>query len=424
MSDKIVFGWLPSPLGGMSLLQQGFFDSFFNFCTADSQDRQLFGGYTWSTMGYIPASRSALIRTFIDKTDGDRLLMLDWDIDYDPEDVYALYDISEPGKIVSGCYVTYLGEDSLLRPCWFEQGEGDAQNLISEVVHTEIIPLVTCGMGFTMMHREDLLKIEAAHKDDPWPWFGHDVIGENRTGEDLTFCKRARELGITVWGHGGVQLGHTKSKTFHPRDMADPMYARARQPEKRVLNVGGGSKNIPIPATYSGWDHILLDIDKKPGVDIALDARELVNPPLNSMTVWTTGSMLGDAMYDAVYCSHNLEHYEMWDIPKVLAGFYRVLKPGGTVELHTPNFEEVFRIIDGGAGLDDVAYQAPVGPIRYRDIVFGYEKEIEESGNPYYCHRTAIRPGYLHAVLEAAGFTDVKITVDGLALAATAVKGA
>jgi len=30
---------------------------------------------------------------------------------------------------------------------------------------------------------------------------------------------------------------------------------------KKVLNVGGGSKNIPIPPLYSGWEHVLLDID-------------------------------------------------------------------------------------------------------------------------------------------------------------------
>src|ERR1044072_1416623 len=181
----------------------------------------------------------------------------------------------EPGKVVSGCYVTYLGDDSLLRPCWFGDGDGDTQSLISEVDQERIIPIATCGMGFTMMHRDDLVRIEEARKDAPWPWFGHDVIGDNRTGEDLTFCKRARDVGCTVWGHGGVQLGHTKSKTFVPSDMCDPMYARARPFEKRVLNVGGGSKAIALPARYSGSDHVLLDIDDKPGVDIVADARDL-----------------------------------------------------------------------------------------------------------------------------------------------------
>ena len=29
----------------------------------------------------------------------------------------------------------------------------------------------------------------------------------------------------------------------------------------RVLNVGGGSKEIPIPEHYEGWEHVLLDLD-------------------------------------------------------------------------------------------------------------------------------------------------------------------
>lgn len=424
MTDTVVLGWLPSPLGGMSLLQQGFFDSFFNFVTADTADRKAFGGYTWAACGYIAAGRTSLVRTFLDKTESNWLLMLDWDISFTPQNVYDLLDAAEPGKVISGCYVTYLGDDTLLRPCWFGPGEdgNEGQSLISEYVRGEILPLVTCGMGFTLMHRDDLLRIEEAHKDDPWPWFGHDIIGDSHVGEDLTFCKRARDLGITIWGHAGVELGHTKSKMFVPSDMENRAYARSKAPEHRVLNVGGGSKDIALPAHYSGWDHVLLDIDKRPGVDIVLDTRKLVDPPIENMTVWTTGSMLGDSMYDAVYCSHNIEHYECWDIPTVLAGFKRVLKPGGLVELHCPNFEEVFCRIQDGAGLDDVAYEAAVGPIRYRDIVFGYEKEIEESGNPYYQHRTAITSAYLKKVLIDAGFTAIKITEDGLALAATAMK--
>ena len=31
----------------------------------------------------------------------------------------------------------------------------------------------------------------------------------------------------------------------------------------RVLNVGGGSKDIPIPSHYANWRHDLLDIDPK-----------------------------------------------------------------------------------------------------------------------------------------------------------------
>ena len=44
---------------------------------------------------------------------------------------------------------------------------------------------------------------------------------------------------------------------------------------KSVLNVGGGSKAIPIPSYYRGWQQVLLDIDPKGDCDIASDARLL-----------------------------------------------------------------------------------------------------------------------------------------------------
>jgi len=58
----------------------------------------------------------------------------------------------------------------------------------------------------------------------------------------------------------------------------------------KVLNVGGASKDIPLPPQYAGWQHTLLDIDPDVRRDVVCDAREM--------------SRLPAAQYDAVYCSH------------------------------------------------------------------------------------------------------------------------
>jgi predicted SAM-dependent methyltransferase len=94
-------------------------------------------------------------------------------------------------------------------------------------------------------------------------------------------------------------------------------------PVKRVLNVGGNCKAIPLPEHFSGWEHILLDIDRKDDVDIVCDARRLVDLEGNK--------------FDAVYCSHNLEHYYLYDAHKVLAGFHHVLKPNGFAHIRVPD---------------------------------------------------------------------------------------
>jgi len=33
--------------------------------------------------------------------------------------------------------------------------------------------------------------------------------------------------------------------------------------DRRVLNVGGNNKSIPLPPQYERWEHVLLDIDPR-----------------------------------------------------------------------------------------------------------------------------------------------------------------
>lgn len=77
---------------------------------------------------------------------------------------------------------------------------------------------------------------------------------------------------------------------------------------RKVLNVGGNSKETPLPQKYAGWEHVILDIDPAVKPDVVCDAREL--------------SSLLCSTYDSVYCSHNLEHYYHHDVKKVLLGFF------------------------------------------------------------------------------------------------------
>ena len=92
---------------------------------------------------------------------------------------------------------------------------------------------------------------------------------------------------------------------------------------KKVLNVGGGSKQIQLPFAYDGFEHVLLDIDPRGSPDIVCDARNLTT--------------LDAGQFDAVYCSHNLEHYYRHDVQKVLTGFLHVLKDNGFVHIQVPD---------------------------------------------------------------------------------------
>ena len=179
---------------------------------------------------------------------------------------------------------------------------------------------------------------------------------------------------------------------------------------KKVLNVGGNSKAIPLPPEYVEFEHLLLDIDPKGSPDIVCDARKLTT--------------LGTGQFDAIYCSHNLEHYYRHDVRRVLAGFLHVLKDGGFAEIRVPDIHDVMRTtIERGLDIDDMLYESPVGPITVLDVLYGYSVEIEQSGKEFFAHKTGFTEKSLFNALQSAGFSKIYTAAGNLEIRALAFKG-
>lgn len=160
---------------------------------------------------------------------------------------------------------------------------------------------------------------------------------------------------------------------------------------KRFLNVGGGDKETEVPGIYNGWVHVLLDIDPSVSPDICMDARSL--------------ETLEGSQFDAVYCSHNLEHYYAHDVKKVLAGFHHVLKEDGFAEIRVPDMDALFKeIVSKKLDIDDLLYQSDDGPVLVRDVIYGFGPQIEHSGVGFYAHRTGFTRKSMHSATTKAGF--------------------
>lgn len=180
---------------------------------------------------------------------------------------------------------------------------------------------------------------------------------------------------------------------------------------KKVLNVGGNSKAIPLPPLYAGWEHHLLDIDPTGKPDIVCDARELAT--------------LEPEQYDAIYCSHNLEHYYQHDVAKVLAGFRHVLKPDGFAHIRVPDMAEVMRrAVQESLDIEDTLYQSGLGPITVLDVIYGYGRQIESSGCEFFAHKTGFTKKSLTAALARGGFSQVFVSAASLEVGAYAFKQA
>ena len=178
-----------------------------------------------------------------------------------------------------------------------------------------------------------------------------------------------------------------------------------------VLNVGGGSKQIAIPPNFAEWSHFLLDIAPGPDVDVVLDARRLTT--------------LEAGQFDAIYCSHNLEHYYRHDCECVLAGFRHVLKPNGFADIRVPDMTAVLRaMVTGNMDIDDVLYISPAGPISVHDVIYGWGAEIERSGVDFYAHKRGFTVKSLTSALEQSGFARIMtaVTATGFEIRALAFK--
>lgn len=200
-------------------------------------------------------------------------------------------------------------------------------------------------------------------------------------------------MGILVEVFKDLFLHRYKHKPLHNTDL---LY---RPQENCVLNVGGGSKATAIPQHYAAWRHDLLDIDPRGEPDIVCDARLLTS--------------LGGEQYDAVYCSHNLEHYYRHDGLKVVQGFVHILNKSGFAEIRVPDIEQVIQLVAQRAiDLDDVLYESAAGPISAHDVIYGLQTEIEASGQDFYAHKTGFTPKSLTELLLKGGFKNVLLIND------------
>lgn len=179
--------------------------------------------------------------------------------------------------------------------------------------------------------------------------------------------------------------------------------------KKRVLNVGGNSKEIPLPPVFAEFEHLMLDIDPETKPDVCCDARQM--------------HTLEIGQFDAIYCSHNLEHYYRHDVKTVLSGFLHVLKPGGFVYALVPDLIELMRqTVQNNLDIDDVIYHSQAGPIMVVDVLYGYSVEIERRGVDFFAHKTGYSKKSLSAAMKRAGFSVVYAKAENMEITAIAFK--
>ena len=102
--------------------------------------------------------------------------------------------------------------------------------------------------------------------------------------------------------------------------------------------------------------------------------------------------MFADKSVDLIYCCHCLEHLSHLDVPKVLAEWCRVLKPGGTLRLAVPDFDKILAIYhDTGKNMNEI-----------QAVLMGGQDY------QYNFHKIAFNQQYLTQLMQGAGLSQVK----------------
>lgn len=139
----------------------------------------------------------------------DRLLWIDSDMKFDRDMMKRMAQRMDEGyRFVAGVYcmrkppytpVVYKAFEPGIDPMPFSKSELDARK--------GMIQIAGCGFGAVMMDVSILSEMKNQRSDYPFsPFLG--------LGEDLSFCKRATEMGVKLYCDTSIRLGHVGLQEF------------------------------------------------------------------------------------------------------------------------------------------------------------------------------------------------------------------
>lgn len=189
------------------------------------------------TLGLVDG-RNQAVKTFLDDSPCEWLLMVDSDMGFAPNAVEQL-ERSGPAKnlIVGGlCFAQKRGvmDDTLqaerwdVRPTiyqWEERDDEAGFATIGSYPRDSVIAVSATGTAFLLMHRTALETMRAKHGDILFDQVNHPKAGW--FSEDLSFCIRAAAADLTIRVNTAVRTSHDKGGIFLTEELFDAQQARA-----------------------------------------------------------------------------------------------------------------------------------------------------------------------------------------------------
>jgi hypothetical protein len=159
---------------------------------------------------------------------------------------------------------------------------------------------------------------------------------------------------------------------------------------KTILNLGCADTHLENVA--EGWQEVRADIDPRYDPDIIVDVRDL--------------SSLEHKSFDAIYCSHVIEHVYAFEVLPMLRNFHRIARE--YVQIRCPDIGMIAKTIAAGIAPDQPLYRAPAGIVTALDLIYGYAPHIKNTSE-FYAHKTGFTNAILGRLLTMVGFGYVRV---------------
>lgn len=150
----------------------------------------------------------------------DWLLWVDSDIVITPQLFLKLWEVADKKDrpVVSGIYfISFerIGSLPSIVPCVFKEDENGEIRPLHPLPDNEVVQIRHAGMGFLLMHKSILEKLEKFYPDEKY----FDVEAPTKEnpfgkGEDVAFFEKLNGAGIPIFAHTGAIANHAKKFIF------------------------------------------------------------------------------------------------------------------------------------------------------------------------------------------------------------------
>ena len=170
--------------------------------------------------------------------------MVDSDMIFEPDICKQFLEVANPKirPVIGGlCFAGGRGSGSskpiptIYKMTDPKQNKGNFVKIIYDYPKDALCKVDATGAAGLFVHRDALLQVQEKFDktpdgySNPHPWFCESIYKGHEFGEDWNFCMRLQSVGIPLYVHTGIRLGHDKTCNYDEEFYQD---YRKKYPDK------------------------------------------------------------------------------------------------------------------------------------------------------------------------------------------------